>query len=378
MWDDVTDSFNNFAMAMGNRGHCLSWYARYLYDPGHQNIFLNESYHQIKKALDIGVEEHASDGMNDWLRHLSSIADWDKFDFVPNEESRGESKAEREYRSWCIEKRLFLNPLSDIWKKDIVANDVLTFPSVFLSAKESSPLVPEVYGIYNQLKQEYISARYIMFEAIEESGNNLHFSDKRVKLYDMLDYRIYRLWIEKLKMAFLAAYAIFDKVAYLVNEYWKLSINIERIKFNTVWYKSTDSKRKLNEKFSSSQNWPLRGLFWVSKDLFYKKSENHLIEPDARQLNHIRNHIAHKYLRVYDEWLVDARKSRENDGHHVSYSIGHEEFILQSIRLLKLVRSALIYLSLAAHAEESKSMESISKDLIGEMELHEINDSHRL
>lgn len=377
-WDDVIQAFPKYAMAIGNRGYCLSWYARYLYDPGHQTLFLNESYHQIRMALDIGVEDHAVEGMADCFNHLSSLANWNEFEFNPKDEPRGKSKAERAYRTWCIDNRLFLNPLNDIFDSDIVANDLLTFPSIVTPVVDRESIFPEVYGIYNQLKQEYVSTRYIMFEAIDESERNLHFSDKRVKLYDMLDYRKYRLWIEKLKMAFLAAYAIFDKIAYLVNEHWELSVKPQRIQFNTIWNKSGDRKRPLADKFLNSNNWPLRGLYWLSKDLYFKKDDSQSIEPDARHLNHIRNHIAHKYLRVYDEFFVDAKTSRESEGHDLSYSIGGDEFIVQSIKLIKLVRSALIYLSLAAHAEESRLRKEHGEGLVGKMELYEVEDSFRL
>lgn len=377
-WDNVLNENPTYAMAIGNRGHSLSWYARYLYDPYHQPIFLNESYWEIKKALEIGVEKHAVKDLLDWVDHLDSLTDWNEFNFEPGDESRGRSKIERSYRTWCIDNRLFLNPLNDIWMKDIVANDVLTFPPTIVKKGDENPLFPEVYGIYNQLKQEYVSARYILFEAIEESNTSLHFSDKRVKLYDMLDYREYRLWIEKLKMAFLSAYAIFDKIAYLLNQHWNLSINVQSVKFNSVWMKPGDKRKPLLEKFRYSDNWPLRGLFWLSKDLYFRTSENRPIEPDARHLNHIRNHIAHKYLRVYDHRLVDTKTWRENSGHELSYPISDLELKRQTMKVIKLVRSALIYLSLAAHAEESKARKILDDGLLAEMELYEIEELYRL
>ncbi len=377
-WDGVIQELPKHAMAIGNRGHCLSWYARYLYDQGHQLLFYNESYHQIKMALNIGVEDHATEGMTNWLGTLNSINDWDEFEFTPPDESRGRSKAERTYRTWCIDNRLFLNPLNDIFDKDFVANDILTFPSIVIPVESNELILPEVYGIYNQLKQEYVSTRYIIFEAIEESERKLHFSDKRVMLYDMLDFRKYRLWIEKLKMAFLSAYTIFDKIAYLVNEHWELSVKVHRVQFNTVWHNSSNRNKPLADKFLNSDNWPLRGLYWLSKDLYFKKDENQSIEPDARHLNHIRNHIAHKYLRVYEDTFVDAKSFRENEGHDLSYSIGDKEFISQSIKLLKLVRSALIYLSLGAHAEESKTRQKLGEGLIAEMAFYKVEDSFRL
>lgn len=222
-FDHVIAKAPSFGMAIGNRAHCVSWYARYLSDTGHQAIFLNESRIGLRRALEIGVEEHAVKDMSQWLAHLESLADWEQFSPDIHVEVPAESSEEREYRLWCIENRLFLNPLNDLFSTGIVANDALSFPSVVVSVAESSPSPPEVFGIFNQLKQEIVSARYILFQAIQESQrDSLHFADKKVKLVDMLDYRHYRLWVEMAKMAFLHAYAIFDKIGYLINDYWRL------------------------------------------------------------------------------------------------------------------------------------------------------------
>jgi len=255
---------------------------------------------------------------------------------------------------------------------------VLSFPSIIVSKDEMSPSPPEVYGIYNQLKQEFISARYILFEAIEESSKGVHFSDKRVRLYDLLDYRHYRLWIEKVKMAFLAAYAIFDKIAYLVNEYWKLGLPIRKISFNTVWFDRGDQRKELAPIFSDSDNWPLRGLYWLSKDLYFKGNSNQPMEPDARELNSIRNHITHKYLKVHDHILCDTSNWRNKEGRELSYPISDQELKNQAIKLFKLVRNALIYVSLAAHENERKAREDIGEGMLGEMPLFEVGDDYRL
>lgn len=376
-WDMVLEASPSYGMALSNKGLGLIWYARCLYDPGHQPLFFNESYKVTQKALQAGIEAHAILDVQQQLSQLESLNDWENFSFEPEQESRGATSEEKQYRTWCLDNRLFLNPLNDLWNEDIAANDVLTFPSVFVAKDDSAPILPEVYGIYNQLKQEYVSARYILFEAIKESEQTVHFSDKRVLLYDMLDYRHYRLWIEKLKMAFLSVYTIFDKIAYLVNEYWQLGLPIRKVSFGNVWFKNADQRQGLAEIFEAADNWPLRGLFWVSKDLFFKKTQNQPMEPDARHLNHIRNHIAHKYLKVYDDSLVDTAAWREFEGHELSYPISNIEFITQTLKLIKLVRSALIYMSLAAHDKETKAQKGIDESLIGEMKLYEVDDDLR-
>ena len=374
LWDEVINDYPTFGMAVGNRGHAFFWYAKSLYDPGHQDVFLNESYHQIKQALNLGIEEHAKRDMQNWIEYLLKLNDWENFQFQPEQESRGKSKHERLYRTWCLDNKLFLNPLNDLWKEDISANDIFTLPSIIVKIedkKDGSP--PEIYGTYNQLKQEFVSARYMLFEAIEESKKEIHFSDKKVELYDMLDYREYRLWIEKVKMAFLSIYAIFDKIAYLINDYWQLNLPVKRINFKSCWYKN----HKLSPVFKGSTNLPLRGLYWISKEFTGEKGKTNPLQPDAWHIAEIRNHIAHKYLKVFDSF-VDAEQLRKSRGHEWEYPINDEELIYQAIKLLKLARSALIYSSLAINYEEIKKKAELGDGLIAEFELFQVDDKYRL
>lgn len=380
IWDRVLYIFPKYAMAVGNRGLAFCWYGKYLYDPEHQGIFFNESYHQIKLALSLGVESHAATGMTEWLEHLLELTDWEKFDFQLKKESLGRSKREKYYRTWCLKHKLFLNPLNDLWQENIAANDILTFPAVIvkLADKPNGFSLPEVYGIYNQLKQEYVSARYMLFDAIIESQQTVHFSDKRVKLYDMLDYREYQLWIEKTKMAFLGAHAIFDKIAYLINEYWELDLPPKRIAFKSCWFNNGIYTNGLATSFKGSGNWALRGLYWVSKEFIGEKEKGSPLQPDAWHISEIRNHIAHKYLKVFDHLLVDTKQWRNRKGHEWEYPISDQELITQTLKLLSLVRNALVYLSLAAHNEEQRKKAKIGDELIGEIQLSELKDNYRL
>jgi len=374
LWDEVLEKSPEFAMSIGNRGHAFYWYGKYLYDSGHQGVFFNESYHQIKLALEFGMEEHAQTDMQDWLKHLLELHDWENFQFQPEEESRGRTKHEKLYRTWCLNHKLFLNPLNDLWKDDISANDVFTLPPIMTKIEDAtngSP--PEVYGIYNQLKQEYISARYILFDAVNESQQKVHFSDKRVVLYDMLDYREYRLWVEKVKMAFLSVYAIFDKIAYLINDYWKLNLPAKRINFKGCWYRNN----KLFPAFRGSTNLPLRGLYWISKEFTGEKEKNNPLQPDAWHVSEIRNHIAHKYLKVFSG-LVDAEQLRKSKGHEWEYSINDTELVDQTLKLLSLARSALIYVSLAIQDEERTKKNKVGDDFLAELQLFQVDDKYRL
>ena len=180
-------------MAHGNKGYGLSWYAKALYDTGHQSLFLYQSRKHLITALEGNIEEHAVAGLTETLESIEELADWDNFNSSYEQETLGNSKKEKEYRKWALDNRLFINPLNDTETLEIASNDVLTFPSIVKRIDEASRdngLVPVFYGIYNQLKQDYVSSRFILFEGFEESENHkTHFSDKDVLLYNMLDYR---------------------------------------------------------------------------------------------------------------------------------------------------------------------------------------------
>lgn len=377
-FDRVIAQAPSFAMAIGNRAHCVSWYARYLFDPGHQAIFLNESRLGLRRALEIGVENHASEGMSQWLTHLESLADWERFSPDLDMEMSADSFEEREYRLWCVKNRLFLNPLNDLFFTGIVANDVLSFPSVVVPVAESSPNPPEVFGIFNQLKQEFISARYILFQAIQESQrDSLHFADKEVKLVEMLDYRHYRLWVEMAKMAFLHAYAIFDKIGYLLNDYWRLGRPVQSVSFSNVWFSHGQQKSGIDERFLSVPNWPMRGLFWVSRDLCFSRNATHPLDPQARHLYHVRNHIAHKYLKVHDSLPTGWADRDALTGDEISLSVTSSELFSHSLKLLKLGRSALIYLALGAQLARQHEVPD-DDGLIASMPLWDIEDDYRI
>lgn len=366
-WDEAIAEYPTFAMAIANKGNCLFHYARYVYDPSHQFILLSESFQHLTKGLYLGLEPHAKIGVSKQVLHLLTLEDWEQVDRSYANEEPAKETEEAQYRKWCTEHQLFINPLNDVLNNQLVQHDILTFPSMTIENKSEYQGTPEAFGIYNQLKQEYVSARYTVYAALQASQQEIHFSDKETALYDLLDFRCYQLWVEQLKMAFLSLYAIFDKLAFLINHYWQLNTPAHKIAFKTIWY----NKKTLHRCFAESENWALRGLFWLSKD-FYINQTTISTEPEAYHLNQIRNHIAHKYLKVYNGEIVSSTKNFAQD--ETFYPITSTDFIEQTIKLLKLVRSSLIYLPLAVYIEEAKQDKS---DLAFPMMMNLVGDDFR-
>lgn len=346
-WNLALKIDSTFAMAIGNIGFGLVHYSKILYDNGQQILFYQFGYKYLKNAINSNIYEDAKNGFQNIIGLLESkfskeflldIQDLKDFPI-------GDSNLEREYRNWCLDNYLFLNPLNDFIIENIAANDCLLLPSITLKYNKT----PVYQTIFNQIKQEFVSARYMLFEGI--NNRELHFSDKDNIQIDTLDYAVYSYNSEKTKTAFRLCYSILDKIGYLINDYLKLKIKPDRVTFRGLWtvYDKKNKTKKLNDKIEETQNWAFRGLYWLSKDLYEKDlSFSNPIEPDAKKLALIRNFIEHKSFKI-----IEFGESGLFDN-GLTYVIEREEFENKTLKLFKLIRASMIYLSLGINLEEKK------------------------
>jgi len=256
------------------------------------------------------------------------------------------SKSELAYRRWTVARRLFLTPLNEIQEDALSARDPLALPTITTSLDAE---FPKILGFFSQLKQEYATARFCYYQGV--TSVRPHFSDRDVVLIDTQDYPAYGLASEHLKIAFRLAYSLFDKIANLLNEYLKLGVPDKKTSFRTIWYTNQDAGRGIREDVHRPANTALMALFWIAKDL-YEREEGftRALEPDARELAEIRHHLEHKYLRLQ----LFGSPARVDNAHNASpYSIGLADFERRCQRLLRLARSALIYVSAAVYVEEA-------------------------
>lgn len=346
-----------FAMALGNRGIALGAYAHALYDGGHASLMLMMAHDFLAAATSAGAI-YDSDAQGaaradfentkaEILKHVDVEAIRQTIDL--NGHSLGPGAAERAYRSWCLEHGLFINPLNDLGALSIAARDVLTLPS--LTVTKPSVQMPPVIGFFNQMKQEFASARFLYYEGL--NSDRPHYSDRGVLLYNTLDFPSHSLAVEKMRAAFRVAYSLLDKIAFFLNAYLGLGHKPKQVSFRSVWYEANGPEpRPLLQLLASNQNWPLRGLFWLSKDIF--EDDFRLVtEPDAEALKDIRDHLEHKYMQLHESWVGDTYSAgNAAEAEQLGLHLGRDDFAARTLRLLKLSRAALIYLSLAVHSEE--------------------------
>lgn len=286
-----------------------------------------------------------------------------------DEHRLGDTVEEQEYRRHMLHEGLFLNPLNDLGFHSIAAQDIFVLPTFTTGLDEP----PTLIGLFNQMKQEFISARWLLYDGM--AADTLHFADRDVVLYNTLDYPSYSIAVEKVKAAFRMGYALFDKIAFFVNDYWKLGVNPRSVYFKTIWYEDQNARAGVvRSKFANSQNWPLRGLFWLSKDIFDPELQE-TAEPDAQELYTIRNCLEHTYLKVHEMLVPRGGPDIFND--RLAYSIQRESFYRKTYRVLRLARAGMIYLSLAMHHEKNgtnragewDSRSHASRSLAGRMEV---------
>lgn len=129
-------------------------------------------------------------------------------------------------------------------------------------------------------------------------------------------------------------------------------------------------RRKWLIRVRDYENWPLHGLFFLSKDLFDDHFQR-VTNPDAREILIIRNHLAHKYLQLH-EMLVS-----EPANEPLCISLSERDFAAKALQLLKMVRAALIYLPLAIHREEVLREKRRTPGLVGEMSLRSYDDGRK-
>lgn len=340
-----------FGMALGNKAMCLTSYARSLYDPGHQHVFAGMASRLVEQALSRPLESEAARTgfiqLAENLRRVTSGHACSEPDHL-HSYSLGEGE-EATFRSWALRERLFLNPLNDLGPFGIAANDILHLPTMTVDCEIGTGF----HGFYNQLKQEFASARWLLFEGLQRKER--HLVDRDLVLLDTLDGTAFGLSPEKLKLALRSAYSLLDKSAVFLATYFGLKVEAEKINFRTVWYQKRHPKSGLWPLLVDRENWPLRGLFWLAKDLHEADPEYHAaIHPEAQETATLRNHLEHRYVKVLDQSSLWTPGPLPDEAPPDPFALRIERAALEAkaLRMVKTARAALVYLSLAVHAEE--------------------------
>ncbi|MFZ3047171.1 MAG: LA2681 family HEPN domain-containing protein [Desulfatirhabdiaceae bacterium] len=348
-WDKVISLKPDFGMAVANRGLAMLHYAHLLPDPTAMLLYLIQARINFQAALKTQMEPHARLIFQSHLKNLKRVLPKhvNKRLLTAVDADAAFQSPESDFCHWRMKNRLFLNPLNDLGWFSEGADDIL-FEFPFNKNPSIKPLLDSYYGT---LTQEFVFSARLYFEAVQNTSG----TEQDAAVPDTPDvsrqHRVHDM--EKLKISFRMAYSLFDKIAFFLKKYFELALPEKRINFRTVWYRTGKKSNGIHASLVQSQNWPLKGLFWLSKDLYDNRPDFRKgLEFDAQALHSIRNHLEHKYLMME----TDPHGSENPFG---SRTISASDLANRGLRVLKMVRAALIYLALAVYWEENPDRSNI-------------------
>lgn len=269
--------------------------------------------------------------------YYNNIADYD--------ESLGASEEEIAYRKWCLQHTFFINPLNELGEFELAGHDVCFLPAMIANKGDG----PYLQALYQQMIHEYASSRFLFYQALKNLNND-HFSMSDIVNIETFDNPQHGYWLDMTKVSFKTIYGLFDKIGTFIKEYY--CIECRTVNFRTVWYKKQKIEKGLLDIFRTSENYVLRGLFWLSKDLMINlekaNSPQYYLEPTAKKIALLRNRMEHGYVRIVGEKSHAATLNSD-----FAMTITLDEFINKTYYLFSLIREALMYLSFAVNIEET-------------------------
>jgi hypothetical protein len=169
LYEFVLTTNPRFGMALVNRGVARLTFAQMVHDARHRVVLAAYACRDFERVVDPDLEwESAPENIialvNAKASKIRSDVDVDmvlaqtKMDGWPL--GKGHANA---YRLRILNRRLFLNPLVMLGPHSIAASDPLHLPS----HKFAGGPVPPLLGWYNQMKQEFVSARLLYHQAME-------------------------------------------------------------------------------------------------------------------------------------------------------------------------------------------------------------------
>lgn len=142
------------------------------------------------------------------------------------------------------------------------------------------------------------------YESLDKQ--NTHPADKTLPILDYGDNSIFSVKIEKRKAALRISYSLLDKCAALINAYFEIGHDPSKVSFRKVWFENI--RKRDFRKGITFENWRLRGLYAISRDLFDEDFRQES-SPLAAEMNNARNAAEHRGLLIYDGNKPEPREN---------------------------------------------------------------------
>lgn len=339
-YDEVLKIEPTFGMALGNYATAILNFASI--SGAYRNEICIDAYNKLKSVLNdpsltqyggIKAREHFKkkyEAVENWLndngissRKLSHKKYSDK----------GLTDFEKFYLDICSQHKLFLNfHIQDNTCHASVEDPIcirMTTPV------EDDHTFYELSKYVNQIKEDFVTAR-LLFAQSQYEREDFNRISKRTDYVYALDYSMFNLYCGLLKSAFTLTHNILDKIALFINDFYSLRMDAKKVSFKNIWKVRGAS----GDRIVDSKNFALYALYDIYLDFesgYYKRIQD------------IRNAITHRRLIIFDSTCISEWDEKVH-----GCNIGYKTMVGETINLLELVKSAVIYLVNAVELEERK------------------------
>lgn len=324
-WDSAIQLDKN-PVAITAKAENELFVARSIYDETHRPYHY---YHAYKltcdgfKSIDALIDEqkipYQKDGnlfnFKAWFEANFELSDFSDYKDFKN---GAETRKHHDYLKWCGDNHLFLNDLNDVDTNKIVYQDIITLPSIWQDLNPLLALHEELvyHGGFDEIKNDYCYARYLLFVAQSIPTDQLHFFNSTYPHVDDATYSVTNLKASHYKSVFRTLYSIFDKIAYFLSSFYELKDLDSKIYFYNIFGDLKNDKLKPHPKLIDNQNCFLHALFYILKDFrdSNQKDSNvdvasRWLDPEAKAFSEIRNAMEHRSLKIVDDLAHFLTKS---------------------------------------------------------------------
>lgn len=339
----VEELVDFFPMAKANLGIKHLSLAQSITDRSVMRFLIEQGIKEIQQScIDFsihGIPEDIGDTIFKWKENMEQILKERLSDVEPwNPVEREDSK----YKEWAAEKNLSLSYANIIYKVGSIDDIQMINLGISYFGKDKEMTY---YAWFNTLKQEYNMARYFVYKVENDENLDIHESQKNNLLINTLDYPALGYRTELLKMALKTGFSVLDKIGLFCCKFHNQLLPTHRIDFHK-WYKEIEFDIALNSPFNS--------LYWLSKDLDLKVGE-------FRGIRLLRNAIEHRFIRVLDYYHKPILEEL-SDPNKYEYKISFSELLSFTYKTLKLVRTAIFYMTMGFNIEFNRFYYGESED----------------
>lgn len=327
--------------ALGNKAITLKRLA--FNAQGHTHLFIFEAKRLLELALNNAPHSQLKRHLSEHLKQIQeSIKDHEEeFSIEQYQTPESISEFQNFLRDFCFRHQLYLTPSTLIGKKEHQFFGDPMFISEMRADLDDTKKFDRYITFFNQIKQDYIFARYLLVQS-QYQTNHADVIDKEVDYYYPLDYSLYSSYVEMLKVSYRLAVDTLDKIAFFVKDYCGLkTLSTRDTNFRNV-FSTSKHPLELRSELNQKKNNYLFGLLDLALDL--KKGGDYSFVYERR------NALTHRFLSIHAESIIEDEKDSTLP------RIQLNDFLMETIQALQILKAAIIYLLLFVDVNEKNQI----------------------